>query len=246
MAYTFVQVIHNEAYAALSTTITASITVTAGNLLAVAAGHAYSEARTTTITDDKGNTWSVAVEKTESGNGTRTGIYYCVVAAGKDGAIVVTATFSGDTGANQRFIAVHEYSGNASTTPADHVPVGVTGYGSSIVTSSCVPTQANDLVFAFGFNDSDATYPLTKANANFTERLGSIGGSGEYYSTADWIQTTATTTTCTWTMTENRTWTALIASFKVAAAPAAATPPRIMRLFAGFKIRFIGGVLRIK
>src|SRR5205814_1128891 len=91
--------------------------VTAGHLLVVAVTWQGNSA--VSATDDRGNVYAVATSAYDAVNSQSLAILYAANAA--SGATTVTASFGGATTPTMQRMAIHEYSGIATTSPLDGV-----------------------------------------------------------------------------------------------------------------------------
>ncbi|MGB7600166.1 MAG: fibronectin type III domain-containing protein, partial [Candidatus Sulfotelmatobacter sp.] len=137
----------------------------AGDLNVVAIGWNDSTATVSTVTDTKGNVYTIAVGPTTISGVESQSIYYARnIAAALAGANTVTVTFS--TAAKYPDIRVLEYSGADQVNPVD---VTAAGSGNSATSSSGVGTTTNPLDLIFGAN---LVQSLTAGpGSGFTSRL---------------------------------------------------------------------------
>lgn len=151
-----------------------------------------------------GNSWTAGT--VSNGSTTlRTQLFWANNATA--GADTVTASVSPN---ESFFMFVTSYSNVVSSSPMDVQNVG-TATSASASVGSITPTQANELCFQ-----------IVGANANSTFTAGesyviqSQGGNGGNNTTeiADWIQTTATATTGTMTISPSSRWAEAVACFK--------------------------------
>ncbi|MGC2462498.1 MAG: fibronectin type III domain-containing protein [Steroidobacteraceae bacterium] len=96
------------------------------------------------VTDSKGNSYSLAVGPTvSSGNATQSIYYAKNIAAAAAGANTATVNFSGSV--PEADIRILEYSGLNTTSPLD-VAVGASGTGTALSSGSVTTSNANDLL----------------------------------------------------------------------------------------------------
>lgn len=118
--------------------------VTAGSLLVVGGSNWGRTFGTSSCSDSRGQTYTRDV--TGSNGSPTIGVYSTPNAAA--GATTVTLTATGTT--DDISIAIHEYSGMATSSPADQARTG-TGTGTTHSSGATgTTTQANELVFAVG------------------------------------------------------------------------------------------------
>lgn len=131
--------------------ISLSAASTSGNLIIVAVTHDNQRANVSSITDNKGNTYTRAISGMDwgtNGNQARSELWYAANITG--GGTPVAATVSLSASPNS-FVQLHisEYSGLATTAPLDQVShTSAKGsFNGTFSTASTVTTSANELVF---------------------------------------------------------------------------------------------------
>jgi hypothetical protein len=142
---------------------------TAGNLNLVIVGWNDTTAQVSSVTDSKGNVYSLAVGPTllsaAAGGPLTQSIYYSKnIAAATAGANAVTVTFT--AAAVFADIRVSEYSGLNSANPLD-VAVGASGNSATSSSGSVTTTSATDLLV--GANTVETS--TIGAGTGFTQRL---------------------------------------------------------------------------
>jgi hypothetical protein len=163
MPAVFIQSVFNRPVGSDPTT-TVSITVTAGNLLAVAAGGL--EPQTIMFSDNGGNTY-VPVDTITAGAGpARMSTAYALIVA--SGTIIITATHSAAT--PFRFLIAHEISGLDPASPLD-----VHAIAQGLSSGSAITTQAGDYIFGVAYSDSGGVFT---AGSGFTLRVQDAGPVG--------------------------------------------------------------------
>ncbi len=198
-AITFVQV-----KAATPQTASASVAVaypaaqTAGNMNIVAVGWNDTTSTVNTVTDTRGNTYTLAIGPT-TGTGLRQSIYYAKnIAAGTN---TVTVTFS--KAAAFVDVRVLEYSGLDTTNPLDKT-AGAVGSGTAASSGAATTTAANELIFGAGMTAA----VFTGAGSGFISRIittpdadiaedRTVSATGSYSATAtnntsNWVMQMAT------------------------------------------------------
>jgi hypothetical protein len=173
------------------------------------------------VTDTKLNSWSQAGAASVSALGDTVQIFYAV--SNGAGANTVTVTFpdvnQGDT------MTISEYSGNATSSPLDQTDVGQ-GVSATPASTSITPSVANCLIISVE-SDSAVNGTTITAGTNFGIRQTQLTSSTlERIGTEDWIQTTATATTGSFTLGISSTWATKVASFKPLAAAVTGTNAR--------------------
>ena len=138
---------------------------TAGDLNVVAVGWNDATQLVNSVTDSKGNVYTLAVGPTMNAAGLSQSIYYAKnIAAAAAGTNTVTVTFNGAAAFPD--IRILEYSGADLTAPLDVTAVG-TGNSATSSTVAVTTTNANDLLFAANMTFTGATGP----GAGFTSRI---------------------------------------------------------------------------
>jgi hypothetical protein len=148
-----------------SVTVTFTAAQIAGDLNVVAVGWNDGTAAVSAVTDNSGNTYTLAVGPTVQAGTASQSIYYAQnILGAAAGANSITVTFS--PAAAYPDIRILEYSGADPNNPVD---VTVTGSGNSATSSSgsVTTTNATDLLFAANLVQSTTTGP----GAGFTSRL---------------------------------------------------------------------------
>jgi fibronectin type 3 domain-containing protein len=120
------------------------------------------------ITDQSGNTYQLAIGPSPDGGTGAQYIYYASnIAAAAAGANTVTVTFTGSS-ANGEVLRAVEYSGISATNPLDGAATAIcSGSTNQCSSGSITTTNATDLLV--GVNEFDATGP----GPGYTERLSS-------------------------------------------------------------------------
>ena len=206
--------------AATPQTAQSSVSVTylkaqsAGNLNAIAVGWNDSVATVRSVTDTKGNLYTLATgPATVSGQISQSLYYAKNIAAAAVGANVVTVTFSAAAVAPD--IRVLEYSGLDPTVPLDVVAPAGTGTNAAPATGSVSVPTATDLLFAAEIT----TGTTTKSGTGFTSR---IITSPDADIAEDRILTAAGSYTATATLAGSSAWIIQMVAFKTATT---VTPP---------------------
>jgi hypothetical protein len=208
--------------------------VTAGNLLVLVLTSGAADT-ISSIADDKGNTWNLAVSVAASTR--KTYIYYAMNAAA--GATTVTVTYTAGQFPDTHYF-IREYSGIATTSALDKTASNSngTGYTDSHSTgTTAATTQANELVVAAVGSDAngDPTYTAPTGYADFESQ----GGQTYTWGACDDKIVSATgTQTATFGSTAYVNSQGAIATFKEAAAAGQPTAKRIAT------VPFLGGSLR--
>lgn len=173
-----------------------------------------------TVTDSKGNAWGVSKFQDDTTNLQGGALYIAPNAAA--GPNTVTVTFDGSAQFTGLIIA--EYSGIATTSPADGTPAGQTASGTTAtdnVTSGNTTTGlAGDLILGVVV-DTDGNSTIT-GGTGFTKR-GASQTSG--LSLEDLVQGSAGAIAATWTRSVSGRYAAITAAFKAASGGTQAPPP---------------------
>jgi hypothetical protein len=141
--------------------VTYPLTQTAGNLNIVAVGWNDSTSSVTSISDSRGNPYTLAVGPT-TGTSLRQSIYYAKNILG--GSNTVTVTFA--QAAAFVDVRVLEYSGLSTTAPLD-VTAAAAGSGSLASSGSATTTSANELIFGAAITGG----VINGAGTGFTSRI---------------------------------------------------------------------------
>ncbi len=176
-----------------SIAITYTAAQTAGDLNVVAVMWGDTTRAISSVTDSKGNTYTLAVGLTK-GTGLSSAIYYAKNIA--SGSNTVTVTFNGSAGWPN--VNVLEYKGLDTVNPLD-VKAAATGSGTTANSGSATTTSANELIVGMG-NPSSV---FTSAGSGFTNRMiNAFGGISEdkIVSSTGSYNATATLTSGSWVM----------------------------------------------
>jgi len=187
---------------------------TAGDFIAVGVSWG-SGVSISSITDTKGNAYTLAVGPTTF-SGAASAIYYAKnIAAAAAGANTVTVTFSAATGTPD--LRVAEYSGVNTTSPLDVTAVS-TGTSATSDSGSATTTNANDLLIGInavlsGTQSAGTGYTsrqISLYDGNILEdRI--VSATGAYSATA--------------TLSSSAAWIMQMAAFKAAVSGGDTTPP---------------------
>jgi hypothetical protein len=189
----FVQVKAGVATSGSSVAVTYPAAQTAGNLNVVAVMWGDTTSTVSSVTDSKGNAYTLAVGPTQN-TGVTQSIYYAknIVA----GSNTVTVTFK--QSAAWPNVNVLEYSGLSTTSPLD-VFSGASGSGTAANSGAATTTSANELIFGTGSTSS----VTTGAGSGFSNRIiNSFGDISEdrIVSSTGSYNATATMTSGSWVM----------------------------------------------
>jgi hypothetical protein len=199
-----------------SLTTTFSAAQAAGDLNVVAVSWGSSSVTVSSITDSKGNSYTLAAGPTVySSFGVTSSIYYAKnIVAAAAGANTVTVTFS--AAVPYPDVRIAEYSGISTSSPLD-VTAAATGSGTLSSSGSMTTTNANDLLVAANAVATTTTGPGT----GFTQRVIS-GYDGDILE--DEIVSATGAYTATAPMSPTGQWIMQVAAFK-AATGSDTTPP---------------------
>jgi YD repeat-containing protein len=198
-----------------SLTATFSAAQSAGDLNVVAIGWGSTSIGISSVTDTKGNTYTLAVGPTVVSSVGSTAIYYAKnIVAATAGSNMVTVHFS--SGVPYPDVRIAEYSGINTTSPLD-VTVTGSGTGTTSATSSVTTTNANDLLVGSNWVLSGTTGPGT----GYTQRVIS-GWDGDILE--DEIVSAVGSYTATAAISPSAAYIMQMAAFK-AAGSADTTPP---------------------
>src|SRR5437899_10180827 len=205
--------------ASASPSIGFASTVLNHSLLVACAGWTTTTVTLNTVTSSPSNTWNSTTDVNNSGK-VRIQCYYAMNAA--SGTTTVTFNFSASVSWE---IAIHEYSGVATTSALDQQNGG-TGNSSS-PSSGSVTTGANgELIFGWTANSFGVN--SYTAGTGFTQRQSDLA----FYASEDQVQGTAGAISATWAQGgSSAQWAAKVLAFK--AAGGAAKPHQLPTLGVG-------------
>jgi chitodextrinase len=188
----------------------------AGDLNVVVVGWNDSTARVTSVTDTKGNAYSLAIGPTQVAGSLSQSIYYATNIAGATaGANTVTVAFS--PAAAYPDIRILEYRGVAHTNPLDGA-IAATGSGSTTSTGPITTSNPIDLLVGANTITSLASAP----GAGFTLRM-ITSPDGDL--AEDRVTATAGSYSATAALSYSGDWAMQLVAFK--AAPPDGTPPNV-------------------
>lgn len=230
MAYAYKQSSSSGATGGSTSAQTTSLSgVGAGNLLlAMVSGYGGTTSLSVTVTDNKGNSYSKALDHYDAGYNQYVAVYSAANAAGGSVTLSVTPGVSA-----QLSVALLEFSGGAASSPLDGTGQGS---GSSTAADSGAVAQAaagNDLFAGLcttakvgnGLSESVAVSGTGWAKATGVND-GAGNNSAMPLSATYLASTDASAHHATWALSASDNWWALGASFKPAAAAASGYPPR--------------------
>lgn len=200
-------------------TISYTSNVSAGNLLVLLCTQFSGANRViSAVSDNLNGSWTLAKRQGVAGTNPQSEVWYFPNTAA--GACTITITWA--NGSDSKDILALEYSGVATTTPVD-VTDGVTGTSSTSqeYASASDTTSANGSVIlgVSALNGSNTGYSST---SSFTQ-ITSLSANTTF---AEQIATGAVTTNGSYTLSNPRTFTGAMVSFK---APAAASGGLLLR-----------------
>ncbi|MEZ0391325.1 MAG: hypothetical protein ACAH59_03855 [Pseudobdellovibrionaceae bacterium] len=145
---TTIRRVQSNSYDTSDTTISTAFTSpqTAGNLIIAQVGFDHSTATVTSISDTRGNTYTLASGPIR-GTGTTQYIYYAKnIVAATAGQNIVTANISGS--AVRLHLNIMEYKGLDPVSPVDQI-ASATGFSTTISGGAVTTTYANELILGF-------------------------------------------------------------------------------------------------
>ena len=230
MAFGFVQNTGQTTQGTTSSTIVIPVThaPSAGNLLVAALSNATASATLNSVTDSKGNTWTIASNFLNAASPTLS----CQVAYTLQdaGALTTSDTITATFAVTSVNIAgtVDEFTIPAGTISVDISPVngstGVTAANSGSTSVSVGASQAianaTELVLCMVATRGNASQTFTQGSG-WTKTSSIVKSTGQFTSIATEYQVTSSTgaQTGTWTLGVSTGWAAVLVSFK-ASAPA--------------------------
>src|SRR5580658_5110900 len=210
----FVQGTYSNPTSASPVSATFSLAQTQGDLNVVIIGWYDTTSTISSVTDSKGNVYTLAVGPTQlTGDGTNAIYYAKDIAAAAAGANTVRVTFS--QAVPYPDLRIAEYSGADTSNPLD---VTAASTGSSAVASSgpLTTTSANDILVAGGY-----VYAFVNgAGTGFTNRMSTPDGDN----LEDELVPAIGTYTATASLTSSAPWIFQCVAFRPPSLSAAATP----------------------
>src|SRR2546426_3960277 len=196
------------------------------SLLVACAGWTTTSITLNSVTSSPSNTWNSTTDANNSGN-LRIQCYYAMNAA--SGTTTVTFNFSASVNWE---IAIHEYSGVATTSALDQQN-GATGNSSSPSSGSVTPSVNGELIFAWTTNSFGVN--SYTAGSGFTLRQSDLA----FYASEDQVQGTAGAISATWAQGgSSAQWAAKVLTFK-ATGGAVAKPHQLPTLGVGGMSRLV-------
>lgn len=187
--------------------VTLTDAVTSGSLLVAVTEVLLGVDETITFGDDKGNTWQQLVGRFYSSAGAKIAIGYAMNCA----AGTTTVYARSDSNVN-RFIAVSEYIGAATTSAADGSnSANGTGSSATINPGAITTTAAGLIISACTYTDGGAD--VTALNGDYTLTKRTMSGGYPVF-VQDWITSGAQTSHAA-SFTGNKSfWNAVVGAFK--------------------------------
>jgi hypothetical protein len=213
----------------------AGVTVPAGKLAILRFGYQSDTVTISSVTDDAGNTWSVAVSvHSASGDNQTSAIAYLVVPAGGLSGATVTITLSATS-----TLAGHvAYFDSDTGWPSQATVLDKTsGLNTGLVTAwtsnaTATTTQADELLVGVAYSGGAINGGTSTPGSGWTEENEQVLTNSGYELVTEWQKVTSTgayAATGTWSAAEIAA--CCIATFKTAAAAATApSPPSAMPL----------------
>jgi chitodextrinase/sulfur relay (sulfurtransferase) DsrF/TusC family protein len=182
--------------------------ITTGNLVVVAISCWPSAPATTAITDNLGNTYTLAGQTRRTASGAYTGIWYAKSVVGG----TATITFRTASGGSELSMVAAEFSGANTAAPLD-AATGATGSSSAPSSGNMTPSATGDLVIGAGTHDGTE---VTSAGSGFTLIAVTSENSNVYQPLAMEfkIQATTSATAATFSLSKSDTWAQAGALFK--------------------------------
>jgi RHS repeat-associated protein len=185
--------------------VTLDSSVTTGNLIVVGVSKWNQFISSTTVSDNKGNTYYKAGEVYNAATQDHAAIFYAKNVTGG-------SSFTVSTGITDRTLAVHEYSGVATSSVFNKV-ASTTGSSASPSSGSVTTSVDNELAFgtAWSIGDGDSW----TAGSGYTKRESETNNAtAERIATEDKVVTTAGSVSATYSVPTSGDWAAIIATFK--------------------------------
>jgi RHS repeat-associated protein len=182
--------------------------VTTGDLIVVGVTDNGTSVPTNAITDNKGNTYTRAVQVENTSTDDYAAIFYAKnVTGGSSFAVTMTSTVAGS-------LAVQEYSGVATSTPLDQIATS-TGASGNPTSGNVTTAIDHELYFGLAWNGNNGATWTAGTGYTLRENI-TNNASAERLATEDKVVTTATTTAATFTTSSTEAFAAAIATFKPA------------------------------
>jgi len=216
-AIAYVQGIGN--YAGTSGTLAATFqsTQSAGNLIVVAVAWANATTTVTSVTDSKGNAYSLAVGPVRRPGQATAYIYYArniAAAAARTNTVTVRLSSQNIVWPD---IRIAEYSGADKTNPLD-VVAAAAGTGTTASTPNFTTTNANDMIVGHAFVQN----AVTGAGSGFTSRVPDNGNILE-----DRVTTSAGVYSASAPVSPSGWWIMSAAAFRAAATASDTQAPTV-------------------
>ena len=214
MAWTLLQEFADATvgYSSNTADVDIPVAITAGSLIVMGISSYGPSQNVSSITDNRGNTWTHVGSVVRSPGDDTLDVYYAKNAAAGATTVTITMAQVENIGAS-----ILEYSGGHTTSPLVANSSG-TGTSSTSTSGSITPGVDGCLILAFGTDQRLATTTVT-AGSGYTLRSmhGTADNSVRIYS-EEKIQTTSAATTASFSIGTSTTWGIIIAAFQPAAA----------------------------
>ena len=200
-----------SAAAATSSVLAFGSNNTLGNTIIVAVSWNTVSSLTPTCSDSQGNTYSAIVLETDDPDNSQSGICYATNI--KAGANTVTVTYGASV--TYRALAIHEYSGIATTSPVDtdatNAATGTTTTNAYTSTTAAT-TTSGDLIFGYFVDETGSTATAT-AGTGFTQRTDNTTLTSPA-TTEDMVQSSVGSIAATQTENQAHAYTGMMMAFK--------------------------------
>jgi len=215
-AQTFVQLNYGTPNSMAQVGVVYTQAQTAGNLNVVVVGWSDATSAISSVTDNKGNVYALAVGPTQNAGGVTQAIYYAKnIVSAAAGANTVTVRFN--TTASFPDIRIMEYSGLDLNNPLDGVS-GAVGTTSTMDSGAVVTTNGNDLLVG-------ANTVLTRVNSAGTGYTNRVITYPDGDLVEDEIATGVGTYHATSTLADPGAWVMQVVALKAAGATPTPTAP---------------------
>jgi hypothetical protein len=207
--------VHGSAVGSLS--VSFPVNNQQGNLI-LAAVRMSTASQTVTITDSLGNTYTDAVNQAQTADGHQVHLFYARNIAA--GANTITAAFSSTN--NHPYLAIYEYSGLSTTNPLDQTAHAQGSSALADTGGTASTNSASELIFAATGLPASYSGVVTAGSGYALQQQDT---SSERGATESAIATTTGSIHGIFNLNPGTSWSAVVATFRVAGSSGGAPPP---------------------
>jgi RHS repeat-associated protein len=197
-----------------ATQVSLTNTVSSGNLIIVGITTFGQTVPSNAIHDNKGNTYTKAVEAINTGTTDHAAIFY---AMNVNGGASFTASSSVDG-----TLTIHEYSGVATSNALDKTNTGTGSSSNAPKTASVTTSTSSELYFGLAWSGGDGD-AWTAGSGYFLRQNETDNNVNERHATEDAVIASASSTYARWTTTNPDAYAAAIATFNPSSAGGGST-----------------------